>query len=108
METSAEGATPAACREGAKMTPTRWAAGCLVILASLLGGIVSSNIVNKDFPTGHRPESPVVFTRTANPPTENSANLSEDRGQIAPKRRCVTMGGKQFEWPFANVPFAAM
>jgi hypothetical protein len=69
------------------MTPMKWAAGCVVILAVLLGGIVSSKIVNGDFPTGVRPEN---------------------QDQIALRGHCVSLGGKQFEWPWANVPFAAM
>jgi hypothetical protein len=90
------------------MTPMRWTAGCLVIVASVLGGLVSSRIVNEHFPTSTHRDSRDISKRTADPPTQNLANLSEDRDQIAPRGNCVTLGGKQFEWPFANVPFAAM
>ena len=94
---------------GAKVSPARWAAGCLVILASILGGVVSSKMVNEDFAKVTHAEDQNVSLLTANPPAPSSPNLAEDRSsQVVPQGHCITLDGKQFEWHWANVPFASM
>ena len=98
---------PAACREGAQMTPMKWTAGCFVILAAVAGGLVSSKILNADFPTKTL-EGREISARMANPPNRNLAKRDEDGDQIAQRGHCVTLESQRFEWHWANVPFAAL
>jgi hypothetical protein len=90
------------------MTCLEWITGCLVVLAALSGGVSSSKIVDANFPTVARSENRNVSTPTANPPIRNSTDLTEDRNQLPSTRHCSTLGANQFEWPWPNVPFAAI
>ena len=76
------------------MTPTQLTIGCSVIVAATVGGLISSNIVNRHIPAGTNPREPSVAGQ----------NQNENVG----KGICFTLGGKQFEWNFPNVPFGAL
>jgi hypothetical protein len=77
-----------------KMTPMPWTVGCSVIVAATVCGLVSSEIVNNNIPAGTRTREPAVAGQ----------NQTENVG----KGICFTLGGKQFEWSFPNVPFGAL
>src|SRR5216684_5957239 len=77
-----------------KMTPMQWTVGCSVMVAATVCGLVSSEIVNSNIPAGTRTREPAVAGQ----------NQNENVG----KGICFTLGGKQFEWNFPNVPFGAL
>jgi hypothetical protein len=77
------------------MTPTQLTIGCSVILAATVGGLISSNIVNRHIPAG-TDSRPVNQTQTNSPAEELEKGF------------CFTLAGKKFEWHWANVPLAAM
>ena len=71
-----------------QMTSAQWIAGCLVILAAIAGGAVSTPWSERTFA---RPEVTAA----------DSANATH-------KRTCITLGGKKFEWNFPNPPFGTL
>ena len=75
------------------MTPREWTAGCSVMAAAAVCGLISSEIVNSNIPAGSLRERAVA-----------GQNQNENVG----KGICFTLGGKQFEWNFPNVPFGAL
>jgi hypothetical protein len=77
-----------------KMSPTQLTIGCSVIVAASVGGLISSNIVNRHIPPSTNPRERAVAGQ----------NQNENVG----KGICFTLGGKQFEWNFPNVPFGAL
>jgi hypothetical protein len=92
----AEGANEAAiCRNKAQMTPRQLMIGCSVIVAATVGGLISSNIVNRHIPAGSD-------SRTVNQTQTTSHAEKLENGF------CFTLAGKKFEWHWANVPFAAV
>jgi hypothetical protein len=72
-----------------KMTTMQWIAGSSVIVAVTICGLISSEIVNSNIPAE---------------PTVASQNQNENVGAGI----CFTLGGKQFEWHFPNVPFGIL
>ncbi len=77
-----------------KMTPMQWTAGCSVIVAATVCSLVSSEIVNSNIAAGTHTRDRVVSGQNQN------ANVG--------KGICFTLGGKEFEWNFPNVPFGAL
>jgi hypothetical protein len=77
-----------------EMTAIQWTAGCSVIVAATVGGLISSNIVNRHIPAGTNPRERAVAGQ----------NQNENVG----KGICFTLGGKRFEWNFPNVPFGTL
>jgi hypothetical protein len=68
-----------------RMTPAQWITGCLVLLAAILGAIVSSSWAARTFA---RPEA--TASNSAHP------------------RTCITLSGQRFEWNFPNPPFGTL
>jgi hypothetical protein len=68
------------------MTSTQWITGCLVFLAAIVGGAVST------------PWAERTFTR---PEAADTANATHSR-------TCITLSGKRFEWNFPNPPFGTL
>jgi hypothetical protein len=92
-----------------KMTRAQAAAGCLVVLMSLFGGVASAHWVNRtmssqDRSVAMRWEASVTALQEASQAMSREAAAQS----AAPKRMCTTLDGKSFEWDFANVPFAAL
>ena len=76
------------------MTPMQWMAGSSVIAAATVCGLISSEIVNSNIPAGTHPQEGTV--------------AGEKQNENVGKRICFTLGGKQFEWHFPNVPFGVL
>jgi hypothetical protein len=76
-----------------KMTPMQWTAGCSAIVAATVCGLISSEIVNSNIPAGPIPENGL---------------LRQNQNENVGKGICFTLGGKQFEWNFPDVPFGAL
>jgi hypothetical protein len=72
-------------RSVGRMTTGQWIAGCLVMVAAILGTIVSS------------PWAERTFSRPASSAADS-----------AHTRTCITLGGKRFEWNFPNAPFGTL
>jgi hypothetical protein len=96
---------------GLKITRAQVAAGCLVVLASLTAGAGSALWVN------HRMSSQAVsvamWWETSVTALEEASQAVTRETAVAaesatPKRACITLDGKSFEWDFANAPFAVL
>jgi hypothetical protein len=77
-----------------EMTAIQWTAGCSVIVAATVCGLISSEIVNSNIPAGTH--------------TRERAVAGQNQNENVGKGICFTLGGKQFEWNFPNVPFGAL
>jgi hypothetical protein len=77
-----------------KMSPMQLTIGCSVIVAATVGGLISSNIVNRHIPAGTN--------------LRERAIAGQNQNENVGKGICFTLGGKQFEWNFPNVPFGAL
>jgi hypothetical protein len=94
-----------------KMTRAQWAAGCLVALVSLAGGVASAHWVNRsmssqDMSVAMRWETSVTALQEASQAVTRQAAATAE--SATPKRMCMTLDGKSFEWDFANAPFAVL
>jgi hypothetical protein len=91
-----------------RMTRTQVAAGCLVVLSSFVGGFASAHWVNNTMSqatsVAMRWETSVTALQEASQPMIREAAATAE--SATPKRTCITLDGKSFEWDFANVPFA--
>jgi hypothetical protein len=74
-------------RSAIRMSRGQWIAGCLVILAAIVGAAVST------------PWSERIFARPE--------SLAET-GDATHTRTCITLSGKKFEWNFPNPPFGTL
>ena len=95
-----------ALREQIGLAPMKLGIGAFVSLATVLGFLISSGIVNRHFPSGVQKQN--SSSVNANAPEQESGSLSEDpepRSRAA--RFCVTLDGMRFAWPWANAPFGA-
>jgi hypothetical protein len=92
------------------MTRTQIAAGCLVVLSSFVGGFASAHWVNNAMSQATsvalRWESSVTALQEASQPMIREAAATA--ASASPKRTCITLDGKTFEWDFANAPFAVL
>ena len=91
-----------------RMTRTQVAAGCLVVLSSFVGGFASAHWVNNSMAqaasVAMRWESSVTALQEASQPMIREAAATA--ATATPKRTCIALDGKSFEWDFANAPFA--
>jgi hypothetical protein len=86
-----------------RMTRTQVAAGCLVVLSSFVGGFASAHWVNNSMSqatVAMRWETSVTALQQASQP------MAREVAAATPKRTCLTLDGKSFEWDFANAPLA--
>ena len=83
------------------MTLMQWIAGSSVIAAATVCGLISSEIVNSNIPA----ERTVAVN--SNIPAERTV-ASPNQNENVGKGICFTLGGKQFEWRFPNVPFGVL
>jgi hypothetical protein len=89
--------------------------GCLVLLAALVGLIVSNHIVDgmiplKDSRTTRaaaqqitaavQSESPMALPATGERPYDANAEASISTGRV-----CVDLRGRTFDWNWPNIPF---
>ena len=94
-----------------KMTRAQWAAGCLVVLLSLAGGVASAHWVDRsmssqDVSVAMWWESSVSALQDASQAVTRQAAATAENA--TPKHMCMTLDGKSFEWDFANAPFAVL
>ncbi len=94
-----------------KMTRAQLAAGCLVVLLSLAGGVASAHWLNRSMSSQAmsvttRWETSVTDLREASQAMTRQANAAAE--STTRKRMCMTLDGKSFEWDFANAPFAVV
>lgn len=94
-----------------KMTRAQVAAGCLVVLVSLAGGVASAHWVNRTMSLQATSvamwwETSVAALQDASQAVTREAAAAAE--SAAPKRMCMTLDGKSFEWDFANAPFAVL
>jgi hypothetical protein len=95
---------------GLRMTRTQVAAGCLVVVMSLAGGVASAHWLNRAMSSS---TSVAMWWETSvTALQEASQAMSQQAAQVAdsasPKRMCMTLDGKSFEWDFVNAPFAVL
>jgi hypothetical protein len=98
------------------MSPAKPVFGYLVLLAALVGLVVSNHIVNATIPLKNsraakatarqttvavQPESPMNLPVTGERPHDGNAEGSTSTGRI-----CVDLSGKTFGWNWPNIPFA--
>jgi hypothetical protein len=94
-----------------KMTRAQVAAGCLVVLVSLAGGVASAHWLNRtissqDMSVAMRWETSVEALQQASQAmTREAAVVAES---ATPKHMCTTLDGRSFAWDFANAPFAVL
>jgi hypothetical protein len=94
-----------------KMTRAQVAAGCLIALMSIAGGVASAHWMNRamtsqDTSMAMRWETSVTALQEASQAITREAAAAA--GSATPRRMCTTLDGKSFEWNFANAPFAAL
>ncbi len=94
-----------------KMTRAQLAAGCLVVLLSLAGGVASAHWLNRAMSSQDRSvamwwETSVTALQEASQAMTREAAAAAE--SATPKRMCMTLDGKSFEWDFANAPFAVL
>jgi hypothetical protein len=94
-----------------KMTRTQWAAGCLVVLVSLAGGVASAHWVNRTMSS--QAMSVAMWWETSVAALDDASQaitreVTAAANDAAPKRACITLDGKSFEWDFANAPLAVL
>ena len=94
-----------------KMTRAQVAAGCLVVLMSIAGGVASAHWMNRsmtsqDTSMAMRWETSVTALQEASQAMTREAAAAA--GSATPRRMCTTLDGKSFEWNFANAPFAVL
>ena len=94
-----------ALREQIGLTSMKLGIGGFVSLATVLGFLFSSGIVNRHFPSGVQKRN--SSSVNANSPEQESGSLSEDPEPMSRARFCVTLDGVRFAWPWANAPFGA-
>jgi hypothetical protein len=92
-----------------KMTLAQVAAGCLVVLMSF--ALASAHWMNRSMSpqamsVGTWWETSVAALQEASQPMTRQAAAAAKTA--TPKRVCMTLDGKSFEWDFANVPFAVL
>jgi len=71
-----------------RMSLAQWIAGCLVVLAAIVCGAVSTPWSERTFA---RPEVTAL-----------------DGAKVTHTRTCITLSGKKFEWNFPNPPFGTL
>jgi len=71
-----------------RMSSGQWTIGCLVILATTVGGSLSA------------PWAERTFVR----PT----TVAADPANAPHKRTCISISGKRFEWDQPNIPFGTL
>ena len=94
-----------------RMTRLQWAAGSLVVLLTVTGGIASAHWVNRTMSSQAMSvamwwETSVAALQEASQAVTRETLAASDSD--APKRACITLDGKSFEWDFANAPFAVL
>jgi hypothetical protein len=94
-----------------KMTRAQVAAGCLVVLMSLAGGVASAHWLNHK--TSQDTMSLAMWWETSVTALEQaSQGVTREAAAMAesatPRHACITLDGKSFEWDFANAPFAVL
>jgi hypothetical protein len=97
------------------MSPAKPVIGCLVLLAALVGLVVSNHIVDATIPLKNsraakatarqagaavQPESPTDLPATGERPYDANAE-----GSMSTGRTCVDLNGKTFGWNWPNLPF---
>jgi hypothetical protein len=92
-----------------KMSRAQLAAGCLVVLASLAGGVASAHWVNNKM-SSQTMSVAMWWETSVTALQEASQAVSKEVAaeSASPKRMCMTLDGKSFEWDFANAPFAVL
>jgi hypothetical protein len=92
-----------------RMSRAQLAAGCLVALVSLAGGVASAHWVNRSMSS--QAMSVAMWWETSVSALEEASQamtLAVTDSSAAPKHTCITLDGKSFEWDFANAPFAVL
>jgi hypothetical protein len=94
-----------------KMTRAQVAAGCLVVLVSLAGGVASAHWVSRKMSQDTMSlamwwETSVTALQQASQDVTREATAMAEGS--TPKHACITLDGKSFEWDFANAPFAVL
>ena len=94
-----------------KMTRLQLAAGCLVVLLSLAGGVASAHWVNRSM--SPQAMSVAMWWETSVTALEQASQAVTREASAAaegatPRHMCMTLDGKSFEWDFANAPFAVL
>jgi hypothetical protein len=84
-------------------------AGCAIVALSLAGGVASAHWVNRAMSSTSIAmwwETSVTALQDASQAMTQQAVQTAD--SAAPKRMCMTLDGKSFEWDFVNAPFAVL
>jgi hypothetical protein len=89
--------------DGLRLTPSKCLAGCLVVLCTLLAGAISSQVVDNSYLEVARSAK-----RTFDRRPQAASDLREEQRQMPLAGYCVTLEGKQFQWPWANAPFGVL
>src|SRR5271163_2715970 len=82
-----------------KMTRAQLAAGCLVVLASLAGGVASAHWVNRTMSS--QAMSVAMWWETSVTALEEASQAMTrvaETESATPKHACITLDGKSFEW----------
>src|SRR5262249_5390523 len=94
-----------------RMTRAQLAPGCVVVLLPLAGRVAPAHWVGGTW--GAQAMSVAMWWETSVSALEEASQAVTGEATAAadsapPKRACITLDGKSFEWDFANAPFAVL
>jgi hypothetical protein len=90
-----------------RMTRLQWAAGCLVVLLSMAGGVASAHWVNSSM-SSQETSVAMRWETSVTALEQASQAVTREAAADTSKHMCITLDGKSFEWDFVNAPFAVM